>query len=78
MLNDWDFDNLVSAHNGGCYGVAKETAQALLTAHVPILKRLSDRNARRADNANDSVQDSDDEDDAPQGWSQDLLKTECG
>eukprot|EP00037_Helgoeca_nana_P032502 m.414155 g.414155 ORF g.414155 m.414155 type:complete len:317 (-) comp29256_c0_seq1:157-1107(-) len=75
MLYDWDFENLVSAHNGGCYGVAKETAQALLTAHEPMLKKLSQKNARRADGF---LSDDDDEEASPDGWSDNLLNSECG
>ena len=48
VLDDWDFDHLISAHNGGCYGVGKETAQALLTESEPLLRQLSERNAKAA------------------------------
>jgi len=44
MLKDWDFVNLISAHNGGCYGTAKETAQALLHDSESMLRALSKRN----------------------------------
>lgn len=48
ILDDWDFDHLISAHNGGCYGVGKETARALLAESEPLLRELSERNARTA------------------------------
>jgi hypothetical protein len=48
LLDDWDFEHLISAHNGGCYRVGKVTAQALLTQSEPLIRKLSERNAAAA------------------------------
>jgi hypothetical protein len=50
MLNDWDFEHLVSAHTGPCYSVAKTSLEELLTKTEPLLQTLSERNAEEAKN----------------------------
>ena len=40
MMDDWDFDNLVVAHNGTCIGGAKNSVMKTLLKIVPILERM--------------------------------------
>mmetsp|Transcript_39296 Transcript_39296/g.118196 ORF Transcript_39296/g.118196 Transcript_39296/m.118196 type:complete len:319 (-) Transcript_39296:225-1181(-) len=75
MLDDWDFDHLISAHNGGCYGVAKANALALLVSNKSMLQALSERNAAAA--VGKSV-DAALTTDKPMGWSDDPNQSECG
>ena len=74
LLEDWDFENLISAHNGGCYGIAKSNALALLESKKPMLEGLSKRNAAKA--AGKPVEAV--ATDKPMGWSDDPNQCECG
>ena len=47
MLDDWDFEHLVCAHDSGCYGVAKQEMQELLDKNTSMLEKLSKRNAAK-------------------------------
>lgn len=51
MLDDWDFEHLVCAHDSGCYGVAKQEMQELLDKNTPMLEKLSKRNAAKVKKA---------------------------
>ncbi len=41
VLREWDFDNLCAAHTGNKIGGAKQQLQAVLTAAVPQLEKIS-------------------------------------
>ena len=74
LLNDWDFDHLISAHNGGCYGTGKKMAQELLAESAPLLRKLSERNAAAGGSGGLASQDH--KPDEPMGWSE--TECECG
>eukprot|EP00038_Savillea_parva_P006057 m.161393 g.161393 ORF g.161393 m.161393 type:complete len:293 (-) comp12071_c0_seq1:140-1018(-) len=48
MLDDWDFDHMVTAHMGACYNDAKTMARQLMKDTEPALKKLSEKNAEAA------------------------------
>lgn len=72
LLNDWDFEHLISAHNGGCYGEGKKMAQELLTKSEPLLRRLSEKNAA----GERGLANQDHKSEEPMGWSE--TECECG
>mmetsp|Transcript_1561 Transcript_1561/g.2793 ORF Transcript_1561/g.2793 Transcript_1561/m.2793 type:complete len:319 (-) Transcript_1561:317-1273(-) len=79
MLDDWDFDTLISAHNGGCYGIGKITAQKLLTASEPQLRQLSKKNLKNASEAGGpAVSTGGETQPVDCGWSSDPNECECG
>lgn len=45
MINDWDFDNIVSAHTGNQIGGAKQKLQQTLTAAEPEFQKLAQKHA---------------------------------
>ena len=48
MMDDWDFENLVVAHNGTCIGGAKDTVMKTLLKIVPLLEKMvQDRKERQ-------------------------------
>merc|ERR1712118_238445 len=47
LLDNWDFENLCTAHNGNCYGDAKERIRSLLASADPDLRKLAAKNAAR-------------------------------
>ena len=84
MLNDWDFDNLISAHTAGCFGGAKARAQQLLNDTEPLLRSLSAKYEAKAASAptgkdGGAAACAAPSEDAPKdGWSNDPSKCECG
>ena len=44
IVNDWDFVNLCTAHNGNAIGNAKELLNEALVAFEPKFQEISDRN----------------------------------
>lgn len=75
LLDDWDFEHLISAHNGGCYGAAKTVAQELLTVSGPLLRKLSERNAAAA-RGDGGLANEEYNPQEPMGWSE--TECECG
>jgi len=47
LLEDWDFENICTAHNGNCYGRAKEVLREALDKADEGLKCLSVDNAKK-------------------------------
>jgi hypothetical protein len=47
LLDEWDFENLCTAHNGNIYGDAKERLRALLESKDSDLRKLAAKNAAR-------------------------------
>lgn len=41
MLDDWDFDNLVTAHMGNRIGGAKKVVTEMFMKELPALEKLS-------------------------------------
>ena len=74
LLHDWDFEHLISAHNGGCYGAGKVVAQELITESEPLLRKLSEKNAARGRGGELSSEEY--KPDEPMGWSD--TQCECG
>lgn len=48
MMDDWDFENLVVAHDGTCLGGAKDTVMKTLLKIVPILDRMVQERKEKA------------------------------
>mmetsp|Transcript_21164 Transcript_21164/g.34946 ORF Transcript_21164/g.34946 Transcript_21164/m.34946 type:complete len:154 (-) Transcript_21164:223-684(-) len=46
LLQDWDFENLCSAHNGCRVGGARDMVAELLHKATPKLQKISDSNAK--------------------------------
>jgi hypothetical protein len=44
LLNDWDFDNICSAHTGNKIGGAKEQLRLILEKTTPAFMKLSEKN----------------------------------
>lgn len=42
---EWDFDNLITAHNGNLIGNAKQVVLQLIEDHAAVFDALHDRNA---------------------------------
>jgi len=83
VLDDWDFDNLISAHTAGCYGGAKARAQQLLNDTEPLLRSLSAKYesstaAAGKDGAAAACAAPKDGEAPKDGWSNDPDKCECG
>jgi len=47
LINDWDFDNICSAHNGNCVGGAKQKLRQTLRSAEPVLSKISSKNCQR-------------------------------
>lgn len=70
MINDWDFDNFCTAHNGNIIGGAKKSLHEFLIKKTPTLESYSERNVKS---------NGDTKDDEPSGYQSDpKAETECG
>lgn len=47
IIQDWDFDNICTAHNGNKIGGAKAKLQQTLVANTPTLLRLSEKYGKK-------------------------------
>lgn len=47
LINEWDFDNICSAHNGNCVGGAKQKLRQTLRSAEPVLQKISSKNSQR-------------------------------
>lgn len=78
MLDDWDFEHLISAHTDGCYNTAKADARALLSAADPKLKALSEKNRKAASKKKGGEDKPETTSSEPEGFCPDPEQYECG
>eukprot|EP00615_Pteridomonas_danica_P012264 CAMPEP_0114331636 /NCGR_PEP_ID=MMETSP0101-20121206/2544_1 /TAXON_ID=38822 ORGANISM="Pteridomonas danica, Strain PT" /NCGR_SAMPLE_ID=MMETSP0101 /ASSEMBLY_ACC=CAM_ASM_000211 /LENGTH=579 /DNA_ID=CAMNT_0001462035 /DNA_START=18 /DNA_END=1758 /DNA_ORIENTATION=+ len=72
LLNDWDFENLASAHNGVLIGGANRRVRELLDENRDLFAKLTD------DRLNGVVENVDDDDAIRRGaWSKDMTENNC-
>ncbi|KAJ3222357.1 hypothetical protein HK099_002394 [Clydaea vesicula] len=55
LLNDWDFDNICSAHNGNLIGGANAVVRQTLTEAIPQLQKLSEKNSSHGEHHSEGV-----------------------
>jgi len=48
LLNEWDFENICTAHNANKRGGAKQELANALTRNSPILEKLAEKNLKRS------------------------------
>lgn len=76
LLAEWDFENICTAHNGCCYGHAKEVLQEALENADESLKKLSVENAKTKPKT--EAQTAAVEKWEKCGWKPDTEQIECG
>ena len=47
LIDEWDFDNICSAHNGNCLGGAKTKLRQTLRNAESTLQKISNKNSQR-------------------------------
>eukprot|EP01097_Dermamoeba_algensis_P011023 TRINITY_DN8388_c0_g1_i1.p1 TRINITY_DN8388_c0_g1~~TRINITY_DN8388_c0_g1_i1.p1 ORF type:complete len:306 (-),score=54.00 TRINITY_DN8388_c0_g1_i1:77-922(-) len=56
VINDWDFDNICTAHMGNKIGGAKEQLKHVLAQHEFLFKELSEKRQKNSSHDNENAQ----------------------